>query len=83
MAPHTVSERLNQIMAEKNLRQVDVLKLCRPLCLIRKVKLQKSDLSQYISGKTVPGEKKLAILAMALEVNEPWLLGYDVEKLRR
>lgn len=82
MSPHTVSERLNQIMAEKNLRQVDVLRLCRPLCLLRNVKLQKSDLSQYVNGKTVPREKKLSILAMALQVTEPWLLGYDVEKER-
>ena len=42
------------------------------------VKLSKSDLSQYVSDKNAPGQDKLSVLAMALNVSEAWLLGYDV-----
>ena len=41
------------------------------------MKISKSDLSQYVSGKTEPRSDKLCILAKALNVSEQWLLGYD------
>lgn len=74
----TTSERLNQIMNERNIKQVDILEACKPYCKKYNVKLSKSDLSQYVSGTTIPRQDKLTILSFALKVNEVWLMGYDV-----
>lgn len=65
-------------MNERGLKQVDILEACKPYCMKYGVKLNKNDLSQYVSGKVIPKQDKLSILAMALKVNEVWLMGYDV-----
>ena len=70
--------RLKQLMRERNLRQVDVLKLAEPYCKQFGLKLTKSDMSQFLSGKVVPGQWKLSLLGRALNVSEAWLMGYDV-----
>lgn len=70
--------RLKKIMSDRNLRQVDILNLTEPYCKKYDVKMNKSDISQYCSGKTEPNQDKLFILGMALNVNEAWLMGYDV-----
>ena len=82
MKKENTSIRLKKIMSEKNLRQVDILELCKPYCEKYDIKLGKNDLSQYVSGKVEPGQKKLTILGMALNINEVWLMGYDVPKER-
>lgn len=64
-------------MSEHNLKQVDILRLAEPYCEKHGVKLNKSDLSQYVSGKVEPGQDKLFVLARALKVTEAWLMGYD------
>ena len=74
----TTSDRLKQIMSERNLKQVDILEACKPFCAKYSVSLKKNDLSQYVSGKVEPRQDKLSILGMALGVNEVWLMGYDV-----
>lgn len=74
----TTSERLKQIMQDRSLRQVDILEKCKPYSEKYGIKLAKNDLSQYVSGKVVPGQDKLSILAMGLNVDETWLMGYDV-----
>ena len=74
----TTAERLNMLMAERNLKQVDILRLSQPFCEEHRIKLGRSDLSQFVSGKTEPGQSKLSILSMALNVSEAWLLGFDV-----
>lgn len=74
----TTSERLQQILKERNIKQSDILEACKPICEKHGVKLQKSDLSQYISGKVIPSQDKLTVLGLALNVNEVWLMGYDV-----
>lgn len=79
----TTSERLKQIMLERDLKQVDILNLCAPFCKKYSVKLGKNDLSQYVSGKVTPGQDKLTILGMALNVDEVWLMGYDVPSSRQ
>lgn len=78
MAKENTSTRLKTIMKERNLRQVDILEKAMPLCKKYNVKLNKSDLSQYVSGAVLPGQEKLAILGKALGVSEAWLMGYDV-----
>ena len=78
MKKHSTSERLKEIMSIKNLKQIDIIRLAEPHCNKYNIKLGKNDLSQYISGKVEPGQNKLYILSLALNVNEAWLMGYDV-----
>ncbi len=78
----TTADRLRRIMSERGLKQRDVLKACRPYCEKHGVRLERNDLSQYVSGKAVPRSDKLEVLAEALEVNEVWLMGYDVPRGR-
>lgn len=70
--------RLKEIMNTRGIRQVDILNLTIPYCKKYNVKMNKSDISQYCSGKTEPNQEKLFILGSALNVNEAWLMGYDV-----
>lgn len=74
----STSDRLKEIMDSKTLKQVDILILCQKYCSEYNIKLAKNDLSQYISGKVQPGQDKLTVLALALDVNEVWLMGYNV-----
>lgn len=74
----TTADRLKEIMDKRNLKQVDVLELARPFCDKYKIKLGRNDLSQYLSGKVNPSQKKLTILGFALNVSETWLMGFDV-----
>lgn len=76
--PFNTSIRLKQIMSQRNLKQIDIINLCNPLCKKYNVKLAKNDLSQYVNNKAEPGQKKISILAEALNVSEAWLIGYDV-----
>jgi transcriptional regulator with XRE-family HTH domain len=76
----TTAERLKQIMKEENLKQVDILERSKKFCEIYGTKLTKTDLSQYVSGKVEPGQDKLCILALSLNVNEVWLMGFEVSK---
>ena len=77
------SERLNQAMKIRSLKQVDVLEAAKPYCDKYGIKLTKSDLSQYVSGKVEPRQEKLTILSLALSVSEAWLMGYDVGMERK
>ena len=83
MPNFTTADRLNQIMSERNLKQVDIIRMAQPYCISFKVKLGRNDLSQYLSGKVEPRQNKLYILAKALNVNEAWLMGYDVPRERK
>lgn len=70
--------RLNEVMNMRNIRQVDILNAAAPFCAKYGVKLGKNDLSQYVNGKVEPGQEKLTVLGLALNVSEAWLMGYDV-----
>ena len=76
----TTAERLNQIMEETGLRQTDIVRRCQPFCAQHNVKMNKSDISQYVSGKNLPNQDKLFVLGKALNVTEAWLMGYDVPR---
>nr|DAP03709.1 MAG TPA: bifunctional HTH-domain containing protein/aminotransferase [Caudoviricetes sp.] len=84
------SSRLKELMNERNLKQVDIINKCKPICdrtifgNDKKVQITKSDLSQWLSGKYEPGQWKLTILSEAFNVNPAWLMGYDVpmEKIK-
>lgn len=77
------SERFKTLMEERNLRQVDILNLVLPYCKKYNVKMNKSDISQYVSGKTEPSQEKLVVLGMALNVSESWLMGFNVGRARK
>lgn len=76
----TTAQRLAQLMSERNLRQVDILKNSEKYQRELGVKLGKSALSQYVSGKSVPDQDKLVLLAKTLNVSASWLMGYDVDE---
>lgn len=78
MEKTNTANRLNQIMNERNIKQVDILRAAKPFCEKYGVKLAKNDLSQYVNGKVEPGQEKLTILGLALNVSEAWLMGFDV-----
>lgn len=46
--------------------------------LCQKTKIPKSAMSQYISGAFKPKDDRTFLLAKALNVDEAWLMGYDV-----
>lgn len=78
MKKYTTAQRLKQIIAERKMKQVDIIEAAQPYCQKYNMKLNKNDLSQYVNGKTEPGQEKLTILGLALNVSEAWLMGYDV-----
>lgn len=83
MKRKTTSERLKQIMEERNLKQIDILNLSLPICSKYDIKMNKSDISQYVSGKVEPSQEKLVVLGLALNVTESWLMGFDVSPQRK
>ncbi len=82
MTISNASQRLQTIMLERGLKQVDILEKSIPLQKSLGIKMGKSALSQYVNGKSSPDQKKLYLLAETLGVNEAWLMGYDVDKER-
>lgn len=73
MKTDTFANRLSKVLNEKNIKSVD---------LANKTGIDKSSISHYLSGNYVPKNDKLLRLAEALDVNETWLMGYDVPKER-
>lgn len=72
------SNRLKQIMAERNLKQVDILNLSIPFQKKFGIKLSKSTLSQYVNSVQSPDQNRIYLLAKTLGVSEAWLMGFDV-----
>lgn len=78
MKKESTATRLNYLIQERSLKQIDILNACVPFCKLYDVKMNKSDISQYVSGKVEPNQDKLFILGSALGVSEAWLMGFDV-----
>ena len=76
------SARLKQLMSERNLKQVDILRLSEPYQKELNIKMSKSTLSQYVTGKQSPDQNRIYLLSKTLDVNEAWLMGFDVSKKR-
>lgn len=70
----TISNRLKQAMALRQKKQVDI---------VNETGINKGALSSYISGKYQPKQNNIYLIAEALEVNEAWLMGYDVPMERQ
>ena len=69
MNKEKLQDRLQEAMDRRGLRAVD---------LVEKTGIPKGTLSYYLSGKTEPKSDRVYILSQVLDVNEAWLLGYDV-----
>ena len=63
------SSRLQEAMNMRNIKQAD-------LCALTQI--PKSAMSQDVNGAFEPKQDRLWRLAQALQVNEAWLMGYDV-----
>lgn len=64
------SIRLKKAMTYRNMKQVD---------LCNKSGIDKALISNYLSGKYKAKQDKLHKLAIALDISEGWLMGYDVD----
>ena len=67
----TFADRLKAAMKEESMKQVDLISAAATAG----VKLGKSHVSQYVSGKTVPREDVMKFLAETLNVDAGWLKG--------
>lgn len=65
----TFQNRLQQAINNRNIKPVE---------LHEKTSISESLLSKYLSGNAIARQRKLTLLADALNVNEVWLMGYDV-----
>lgn len=54
----------------------------RPIELSETTGIPKSMISYYLNGKTKPKADRIYKISQALNINEAWLLGYDVPKNR-
>ena len=75
----TTGKRLKELMKSQGLRQVDILNKTLPYQSRLGVRMSKSHLSNYVNDRSSPDNDKMRLLAEALDVSEPWLMGYDVE----
>ena len=65
----TISERLQIAMDERKIKQID---------LARVADVNQGALSRYLKGSYAPKSTALYKLALALDVSDMWLEGYDV-----
>lgn len=63
------AERLKELMNILDIKQTDI---------IEKTGIPKSAMSMYISGQRAPRQNRLSLIADAYNINEAWLMGYDV-----
>ena len=69
----STADRLREAMAAAGKKQAD---------LMRDTGLDRAAISSYLSGKYEPKQVAIGKLAIALDVSEMWLWGYDVPKER-
>ena len=69
MRKFETADRLRELMAEKNWKQVDIIKNSKPFQEKLNIKLGKSALSQYVNGIQTPDQNKLALLALTFNVS--------------
>jgi len=67
--PQTFAKRLRYALGIRGMSQAE---------LCEKADVLKSAMSQYVNGSFEPRRKQLKRIAAALDVNEPWLMGWDV-----
>ncbi len=72
MPSNEFSTRLKQAMSEAGMNQADVI---HSAAQHDKKSLGKSQVSQYVSGKTTPRRDVMELLARILDVDAAWLSG--------
>lgn len=82
MVKVTTATRLKQVMSERNLKQIDIIRMSEPFQKELGIKMGKSTFSQYVNGIQSPDQDRIFLLSKTLDVNEPWLMGFDVIKER-
>lgn len=65
----SVSQRLNELMSIKDVSQADIAKAAG---------LNRATISCYVSGKRIPANYNIFIIANAYNINPSWLMGFDV-----
>jgi len=70
MLEDTFANRLKKALEMKNMKPVD---------LANKTGINKSLISNYLSGSFKAKQDKLTIMAEVLDVSEGWLMGFDVD----
>ena len=70
----TTADRLQQALEIREMRQAE---------LARKTGIAKSSICTYLTGEYEPKQKNIYKLARALNVDEAWLMGYDVPMERK
>ena len=69
VAQATFAQRLKQLMELRDAKQADVIRMAQT----RGKHLGKSQVSQYVSGKTIPRRDVMDVLAAVFEVDAEWL----------
>lgn len=74
MSKAELKDRLQEALYLRDKKAVD---------LVRDLKIPKSAISQYLSGKSQKMDsERLHLICKYLDVSEPWMMGYDVPKER-
>lgn len=73
MSNSVFAERMRAAMDAKKIKQIDIIHAAQE----QGIKLGKSHVSQYVSGKTIPRDNILNFLASILEVEPEWLSGKE------
>ena len=63
------AKRIAQALSIREMKQTELCKITG---------IPKSSLSLYLSGAYEPKQDRIYLMAQALNVNEAWLMGYDV-----
>ena len=70
----TIANRIRTTLEVRGMKQAD---------LVEKTKIGKSSISTYLSGAYEPKQKNIYRIASALNVDEAWLMGFDVQMDRK
>lgn len=76
----TFADRLKEVIENKKLKQADVIRMAKEAGEPFGIKIGKSQLSQYLSGKNTPRADIIRVLAKALSVDQLWLQGEETIK---
>lgn len=63
---------------KNRLRQALDMRKMKAVDLVEKTGVPKGAVSYYLAGKSQPKADRIYLIAQALDVNEAWLIGYDV-----
>ena len=67
------ASRISAALQIRNMKQTELCELTG---------IPKSAMSQYIKGSFEPKQDRIYLIAKALDVNEAWLMGFDVPMAR-